>query len=197
MSTDWNEVHRRLATATEALARAAMPSAEEQRSILKERALALTREPGPIGTAEGSLDLVEFRLASEVYAIEYVFVREVHTLKDLTPLPATPPFVLGIINVHGQILSVVDLRVFFNLPESGLGDLNKVIVLGDDRMGFGILADAIIGTRTIPRGAIQPPIPTLTGIGVEYLMGITEAGMIILDAERILGDEKIIIFEEA
>ena len=70
MNTDWNEIRRRLEAAAEALARAAMPSAEEQRSILKERALALTREPGPTGTAEGSLDLVEFRLASEVYAVE-------------------------------------------------------------------------------------------------------------------------------
>jgi purine-binding chemotaxis protein CheW len=197
MSGDWNGIHRRLEDATEALAWAAMPSAEERRLVLKERALALSREPERIGTAGESLEVVEFRLASEVYAVEYFFVREVHSLKDLTPLPAMPPFVLGIINVRGQILSVVDLRVFFDLPESGLGDLNKVIVIGDDRMEFGILADAVNGTRTIPRAAIQPPIPTVTGIGVEYLMGIADAGVLVLDAERILGDEKIIVFEEA
>ncbi|MGO8694351.1 MAG: chemotaxis protein CheW [Rectinemataceae bacterium] len=197
MNTDWNEIRRRIEAAAEALARAAEPSAEEQRLILKERALALSREPEQTGTAGESLEVVEFRLASEVYAVESVFVREVQPLKDLTPLPSTPSFVLGIVNLRGRILSVVDPRVFFGLRERGLGDLNKLVVIGDDRMEFGILADGVAGTRRIPRGAIQPPLPGLTGIGAEYLRGIGDAETIILDAERILGDERIVIFEEA
>jgi purine-binding chemotaxis protein CheW len=196
VSTDWKELHRRLETTAEALARAAAPSTEERRSILKNRARALAREPERIETAGKSLDLVEFRLGPEVYAVECAFVREVSSVKDLTQLPAAPPFVLGIINLRGQILSVVDLRVFFDLPRSGLGDLNKVIVLSGNSMEFGILADAIIGTRTIRRSVIQPPIPTLTGIGVEYLTGIDGDGIVILDAKRILEDEKIIVAED-
>jgi purine-binding chemotaxis protein CheW len=172
------------------------PSAEERRSILKERARVLAQEPGQARAAGEFLDLVEFRLASETYAIEHAFVREVHPLKDLAPLPATPPFVLGIVNLRGQILSVVDLRIFFGLPVSGLGDLNKIIVIRDEKMEFGILADCIIGAHSVPRAAIQRPIPTLTGIGVEYLMGITVEGLIVLDAQRILGDERIIVDQE-
>jgi purine-binding chemotaxis protein CheW len=193
---DWNEVRRRLDTAGEALAQGAEPSPEEQRSILKARARALAREPVRADAAQEFLDIIEFRLASETYGIESAFVREVHPLKDFTPLPGTPPFVLGIVNVRGQILSVVDLKKFFNLPDKGLGELNKVIIIRDDRMEFGILADVILGTVSIPLDAIQPPVPTVTGIGAEYLKGVTEDREIILDAAKILGDEKIVVYEE-
>jgi purine-binding chemotaxis protein CheW len=196
MSVDWDEVHRRLESAAEALERGAAPSEEKQRSILKERARALALETGPAATAKDFIDVIEFRLASEAYAIEYSFVREVHPLRDFTPLPGTPPFVLGIVNLRGQIVSVVDLRVFFNLPAKGLGDLNKVIVIRNDGMEFGILADEVTGVRTISRIGIQPSIPTLSGIGSEYLIGITDGGTPVLDAHTILSDERIIVEQE-
>jgi purine-binding chemotaxis protein CheW len=96
-------------------------------------------------------------------------------------------------NLRGQVLSVVDLRIFFDLPAKGLGDLNMVIVLRDERMEFGILADDVLGVRTIPRIGVQPPIPTLTGIGAGYLMGIADTGAAIIDAGKLLGDERIIV----
>jgi purine-binding chemotaxis protein CheW len=70
---------------------------------------------------------------------------------------------LGIINVRGQILSVLDLKKFFDLPERGLTD-RKGIILHSDQTEFGILAAAILGVRAIPLQAIQPALPTLTGV---------------------------------
>jgi purine-binding chemotaxis protein CheW len=195
MSVDWKEVHLRLEAA--ALALVASPPAEERRSILRERARVLARESGPADAAKDFIDVIEFRLGSEAYALEYAFVREVHPLKDFTPLPCTPRHVLGILNLRGQILSVVDLRSFFDLPARGLGDLNKVIVLRDEKMEFGILADEVTGVQAIPRIGLRPPIPTLTGIGAEYLLGITDGGLIVLDATTILRDERIVLREEA
>ena len=79
------------------------------------------------------LELLEFRLASERYAVESRLVQEVHPLRDLTPLPCTPPFVLGIVNVRGRILPVLDLKKFFDLPERGLTDLHRIILVrGND-----------------------------------------------------------------
>jgi len=182
--------------AGEALARGVAPSPEEQRSILKSRARSLAQEPKQAHAAGDSLDVTKFRLASETYAIESAFVREVYPLKDFTPLPGAPPFVLGIVNVRGQILSVVDLKKFFNLPDKGIGELNKVIIIRDDRMEFGILADVVLGTVSIPLEAIQPPLATVTGIGAEFLKGVTGERVILLDAGKILGDESIIIHEE-
>lgn len=172
------------------------PSQADPRTILRERARALARVPEQAGTARESLDVLEFRLGSETCAIETAFVREVYPLKDFTPLPGTPAFVLGIVNIRGQILSVVDLRKLLNQPDRGLGELNKVIIIRNDRMEFGILADAILGTHSISRTAIQPPLPTVTGTGAEYLRGVTAERVIILDAERILGDEQIIAYHE-
>ncbi|TRZ52091.1 purine-binding chemotaxis protein CheW, partial [bacterium] len=139
------------------------------------------------------LEIVAFRLASETYGIEAAYVREAYPLRDFTPLPGVPPFVLGIVNVRGQILSVIDLKKFFDLPAGGLGQLNKLIILWDEQMEFGILADEILGAQSIPLDSIQPAPPTVSGIGAEYLRGITAERVILLDAEKILNDEKIIV----
>ena len=181
----------------EPLAQRATPSPEEGRAVLKARARALAREPEQVDATRECLDVVEFRLASETYAIESAFVREVYPLRDFTPVPGAPPFVLGIVNVRGQILSVIDLKRFFDLPGRGLGQLNQVIIIRRDRMEFGILADAILGTRSILRSAIQPPLPTVTGIGAEYLRGITGNHEIVLDVERILSGDSTIVDQEA
>ena len=193
---DWDEVHNRIERAGETLARGAAPSPEEQRSILKSRARALAQEPKQAHAAGDFLEVTEFRLASETYAIESAFVREVYPLKDFTPLPGAPPFVLGIVNVRGQILSVVDLKKFFNLPDKGIGELNKVIIIRDDRMEFGILADAVLGMVSIWLEAIQPPLPSEAGIGAEFLKGVTGERVILLDAVKILGDERIVVHED-
>ena len=193
---DWSEIHRRLASAQEALTAGTAPSREERHAILKARARILAREPRKDTGPLESLEIIEFRLASETYGIESEFVREIYPLKDFTSLPGTPAYVLGIINVRGQILSVLDLKVFFNLPRKGLGDLNKAIILRNDRMEFAILADAILGARQIPLVTIQASPAAVSGIGAEYLTGITEEGVIILDAKKILGDDKIIVHQE-
>jgi purine-binding chemotaxis protein CheW len=193
---NWSEIHRSLASAQEALTEGAVPSAEAMRGILRARARLLAGEPEKDAGLQESLEIVEFRLAGETYGIASVFVREVCPLMDLTLLPGAPPFVLGIISVRGQILPVVDLKVFFNLPPRGLGDLNKVIILSSDRMEFGILADPILVTRPILLDEIQSMPLSVTGIGIEYLKGVTVEGVIILDGDRIMGDEKMIVYQE-
>ena len=163
--------------------------------ILRARAEGLAREPAKAQAAD-TLELVEFILAEENYAVESRHVGEVYPLEDLTPLPCTPPFVLGIVNLRREIVSVIDIKKFFDLPEKGLTDLNKVIVLRSDTMRFGILADAILGVRRVPFSEIQPSLPTLAGIREKYLKGVTAERTVILDAEKLLGDETIIVQEQ-
>ncbi len=103
---------------------------------------------------------------------------------------------LGIVNVRGEILSVIDLRKFFNLREQGPTDLNKVIVLQSENMLFGVLADAVVGARRVRVAEIQPSLPTLTGVREAYLKGVTAERTVILDAEKLLADEKIIVQEQ-
>src|SRR5579862_4524756 len=128
----------------------------DKKEILKTRAHLLARELRSADEPVDAMEVVIFRLADEQYAIESVRVQEVYPIKELTPLPCTPPFVLGIINVRGQILTVIDLRRFFELPIKGLTDLNKVIILQHEESELGVLADAIVGVRLLCRTEIQP-----------------------------------------
>jgi len=193
---DWREVERRLEAARAAMERGWAPDAEEAKRLLKARARALAREPAKDEADDDYIEVVEFVLAYEQYAVETRHVREIHPLEHLTPLPCTPAFVLGIVNVRGEILSVIDLRKFFDLPEKGLTDLNKVIVLESENMLFGVLADAVIGARRVRVADIQPSLPTLTGVREAYLMGVTAERTVILDAEKLLADETIVVQEQ-
>lgn len=194
---DWGEIHRRLERTAAALEAGVAPSAEAMHAILKERARALALEPRQVVASRELLEIVEFRLAAETYGIAAAYVGEIHPLQEFTPLPGTPPFVLGIVNIRGQILSVVDLKKIFNMPEKGMGQLNKVIILRDERMEFGILADEIHGARAIEKASIQPPPTTIGGLDAEYLLGVTGERVIILNAEKIFGYEKLIVHQEA
>lgn len=195
-AVDWDEIHQRLEGARLAIEPGGVPSPEEKKRILRARAKALAREPAREKPAQGYIEVVEFLLAYERYGIETKFVGEVYPLRELAPLPCTPPFVLGVINLRGQILSVIDLKKFFDLPEKGLTDLNKVLVVRSQRMELGILADVILGVHAVALDDLQPPLPTLTGIGAEYLRGVTGERLVILDAERILSDQGIVVREE-
>ena len=122
-------------------------------------------------------------------------MREVYPLKNLTPLPCTPPFVRGIVNVRGRIMPVLDIKKFFDLPE-GLTDLHRVILVGGDDLELGLLADVIVGMRPVPMDSLQAALPTLTDIRGEYLKGVTAERLVVLDLDRILADPKIFVHEE-
>ena len=171
------------------------PSSPDDVEILRARARTLARPPEPAPAAT-LLDVLEFRLAQERYALEARYVREVYPLKDVTPLPCTPSFVIGIVNVRGRILPVLDLKKLFDLPEQGLTDLHRIILVEAHEVEFGLLADATVGVRSIPADTLQPSLPTLTGIRGEYLKGVTADRLVVLDVGRILADPKIIVHEE-
>jgi purine-binding chemotaxis protein CheW len=173
----------------------ALAPAEAQR-ILRERAQALAR-PAQRPPASEQIELLEFRLARERYAIESRHVQEVYPLRELTPLPGTPAFLLGLVNVRGRILPVFDLRRLFELPDQGLTDLHRVVLVRGNDLELGLLADVVTGVRRIARASLQPSLPTLTGIRAQYLLGVSDEHLVVLDLDRILADPKIIIHDAA
>jgi purine-binding chemotaxis protein CheW len=191
---DWGEVHKRLDEANKALEKGWIFDETRKKQILKARAEAIAPEPGREEPGE-QVEYVEFLLSYEKYGLESHYVREVYPLKEYTPVPCTPPFVLGIINVRGEILSIIDLRRFFGLSDTGLSDLNRVIILSSLEMEFGILADVITGVGRVALEGLPPPPPTFTGLRREYLMGVSSDRTAILDAGKILADPRIIVNE--
>ncbi|MBI5249378.1 MAG: purine-binding chemotaxis protein CheW [Desulfomonile tiedjei] len=180
----------------EAVAIAKARSREEKQKIFRERALKLALRPDTDDQEEDSLELIEFMLAHEHYAIEMAYVREVYPFKDITLVPCTPPFVLGIISVRGQVISVVDIKGFFDLPKKEITEGFRVIIVKNEDMEFGILADAVIGEIRLPAAKIQLDVPSLKGIRAQYVKGVTQERLIIMDVDKVLSDESIIVHEE-
>lgn len=193
---DWSEVRRRLERSRTDLERFSTPSADEQKATLKSRAKVLAEERKEENALQTGLQVLEFLVAYEKYGIDSAYVREVYPLRTLTPLPGTPSFVLGVINVRGRIVSVIDPKRFFDLPQDGLTDLNKVILISNGSMEFGLLADAILGLRTIQESSLQRSLSTLTGFRTEWLKGVTSDHLAVLDAARLLSGKSLFPHQE-
>ncbi|HVZ43473.1 MAG TPA: chemotaxis protein CheW [Ramlibacter sp.] len=170
--------------------------------VLRARARELARPLDAAGAAGAaaagpeSLQVIEFGLGRERYAFEAHWVREVRPLRQLTPVPCTPSHVLGVVNLRGQILAVIDIRRFFGIEQRGLGELDKMIVLASASMEFGVLADVVPGHRSIAADRLQASIATFGGIHQAYLRGVTTDGLAVLDAPRLLGDERLVVRAE-
>jgi purine-binding chemotaxis protein CheW len=158
---------------------------ESPTDVLKARARKLAVEE-PLTDQTNHFSVLAFRLAKESYGIELRHVSGVHLLKGLAYIPGAPDFILGIINMRGQILSVVDLKIIFDLGDDASGNSRMVIILKNLDMEFCLAADEIIGVHQIPAGGITASLPTLTDIRSEYLLGISGDGMVILDGKKLL-----------
>ncbi|QWV95320.1 chemotaxis protein CheW [Geomonas oryzisoli] len=191
---DWAALLKRQEAA---FAAAGAPSDDpvREQALLKERARQLSRPPEPADDGTG-IDCLEFVLSGERYAIELSYIAATLPLTDFTPLFCAPSFVLGITNLRGRIISIVDLRRFFELPALGLSDLNRVIVVGNEEMEFGVLADSIVGTKTVPAAELLPTPDTFAGPREEFVAGVTAERLALLDMARILADPRLVVHEE-
>ena len=192
---DWSALLKRQETTFAAASELSLAPDEDQ-AVLRARATQLAARPAQGQRAGATIDCLEFLLSGESYAVELSYIDETMPLSDFTPLFCTPPFVLGIINLRGKIISIIDLRRFFELPVIGLSDLNRVIVVGNGTMEFGVLADSIVGMRSIPAKELMPPPAAFTGIREEFLAGVTAERIALLDMGKILADPRVTVHEE-
>jgi purine-binding chemotaxis protein CheW len=169
---------------------------KETRALLKKRAIEMAQEPEMKKGFSHIIQLITFSLGTEMYGLESAYIREVYPLRDFTPLPGVPAFILGVINVRGQIIPIVDLKKLFHLPEQGITELNKVIILQDDQMEFGILADVVHGTQGVEEDEIMQALHTMNGIGEENLIGITRESLIVLNAKNLLTDKRMVVNDD-
>jgi len=190
---DWQQIRRRLDRAVAATEEALRLSPERARAVMEERARALARVPAEAPRAAEVLQLVVFTLADERYGIETRYVREVTRLTDYTPVPGAPDFLVGVGNVRGEILAVIDLRKFLGVAPRGVTDLSCVLVLGGERAEFGVLADAADEVLVLRTDELHEPPATVAGIGREYLRGVTGEALIVLDGGVLLRDGRLFI----
>jgi purine-binding chemotaxis protein CheW len=193
---DWDDIRSRVIAAHAPAVMSEAAKAKERQRILRERSRELAGGSDAVGPQEEMLSVIEFALAGERYAVELTRVREVALLKELTPVPCTPAFVLGVMNLRGEIHTIIDLKKFFELPSRGITELNKVIMLQAEGRQLGILADSITGVRAVPVATLQPPLPTLTGVRADYLRGVTHDCLVVLDAVKLISSPHIVVNDE-
>ena len=133
-----------------------------------------------------------FNIANELYGFNINQIDEVFQLTNITRLPGCPKFILGITNIKGKILPVIDLRPFFELKNKGLSDLNKILLISNNEIEVGILADSIKDIQRINMNQLEPPLPVFSDKRKIYTLGISN-GVIMLDANQILNDPQLII----
>lgn len=190
---DWQAVRERMARTEAALTKALVLSPERAKELMDERARALARQAGEGIAAGEMLEVLTFALGREHYAIEARFVREVTRLVEFTPVPSAPEFIVGIINLRGEVLAVVDLRKFFDGEKKGLTDLSRVVVLGTAEAELGVLADSVYALDHLPAASILDAPESVAGIGRQYLRGVTREALIVLDGAALLEDKRLVV----
>jgi purine-binding chemotaxis protein CheW len=190
---DWQGLRQRLAGAAAATEEALRLSRERARAVMDERARILARVPAAPPQAGDVLDVVTFALANERYGIEARYVREIVRLVDFTPVPGVPDFIIGLVNLRGEILVVVDLRRFLGVTAKGLTDLSRVIVLGSGHAEFGVLADEVHEVTTLRVDEAHEPPESVVGVGRAHLRGVTEHALILLNGAVLLNDARLFV----
>ena len=140
----------------------------------------------------GSMQLVSFHLADEIYGIEITKVREIILMCDITQVPQTPHYVKGLINLRSTVIPVIDLRSRFGLTESELTSESRIMVVNVGSKTVGIIVDGVDEVLRISSEQIAPAPPTVASVGNEYLNGLVkleEALLILLDIDNLLGEE--------
>jgi len=167
---------------------------EELVDVLRERARRLAQPPAAEITGE-SVQVVVFNLEEGSYAIKAIYVETIEPLQDLTPIPCTPDFVVGVVNLRGRILSVLDLHRFLGLPAIST-DGAHVIAVRAAGLEVGILASQVRDVRPLLMEELNPVLPTTVGIAASYTLGLTSDMIVFLDLQALMRDERIVVWEE-
>jgi purine-binding chemotaxis protein CheW len=189
----WERARERLVAAEQVMREIERPSEARLRAVLRARAAVLA-EPLPEPPRAGELvGLVVFSLARERYGIEAGVVRQIVRFADFTPVPGAADYLVGVTNLRGEILPVFDLRRFFGLPQRGLTDQSRVLVLGQERHELGVLADETHEVMNLRADRILPPGGAAPSVGRDYIRGVTAEALVVLDGARLLRDPRLVI----
>ncbi|MDE5898251.1 MAG: chemotaxis protein CheW [Treponemataceae bacterium] len=134
--------------------------------------------------------MVTFSLSGKDYAIDIMHVKEIAKANHFTYVPNTLPFVIGVYNLRGEIIPILDMRIFFNIdvPERDDSALENLLILTVEEQTFGIIVDKIDKVVGVQKSSIRPPHPLFGDINVKYISGVVESNKhlyILLDILRI------------
>lgn len=130
-------------------------------------------------TTEDARTLVRFFLGEEQYAIDAEHIKTVVSQAEwrIYPIPCVPNYLLGVINLRSDIISVLDLKEYFGLPTTEIDDEARIIVVDfpheEGQLVVGFLVDKVVDIKNISLSKIQPPLTTIEKVTAEYIDGET------------------------
>jgi purine-binding chemotaxis protein CheW len=145
--------------------------------------------------AADMLQFVTFNLAGQKYAIDILKVQEINNLRDITPIPNSPSYMEGAINLRGKVIPVLNLRRRLHLQNQELTNLSKIIIIDIKGLILGMIVDSVSDVLRIPADVVEhaPPVAS-SSIRSELIRGIaklTDMLVIILDIDELLDSNEI------
>ena len=148
----------------------------------------------PIAATDGAQYLT-FSLGNEEYGVEILKVQEIKGYSPVTPIPNTPPYVKGVMNLRGTIVPVIDLRLRLGMPGADYTAFTVIIVMTVGSKVVGAIVDAVSDVLDIPRPDVQATPHFGDGIDVRFIAGIAKAGetlVMLLDVDAVLRHEDLL-----
>jgi len=139
------------------------------------------------------LQCVTFHLEGEIYGINVMLVQEVLRVTEIAPVPGAPDFVLGIINLRGNVVTVIDTRKRFALPAKEMDDSTRIVIIESDQQTVGIVVDGVSEVVNVSRNEIETAPSVGNDETARYIEGVVSRGeelLILVDLNKLLTDDE-------
>lgn len=134
-----------------------------------------------------------FKIGDEEYALDVLSVQEILGVTSITPVPGSPSYMVGLINLRGNILHVIDLRVRFAMPRDPDHNFQDdvIIVLSTVERRFGVLADMVIDVINVSKDQISDtPIESLSGLQISHVIRLDDKVVMVLPVDEVVMSEE-------
>ena len=146
--------------------------------------------------AAGSHQVLTFTLGAETYGVDILRVQEIRGWSPVTRIPQAPAHVLGVLNLRGSIVPIVDLRMRFTLEQAEYTPLTVIIVLSvqsaSGRRDFGVVVDGVSDVINVPEGDIKPTPELGAHVSTEFIEGLAAVAgnmIMLLDIDHLIGGD--------
>ena len=136
---------------------------------------------------------VTFRLGQELYGVNVMQVREVLRYTDIAPVPGAPDYVLGIINLRGNVVTVIDTRKRFGLEPATVNDNTRIMITESGDHVVGILVDSVAEVADLNTNDIDETPSVVTDDSAKFISGVCNTNdelLILIDLTKLLSDEE-------
>ncbi len=144
------------------------------------------------GNSQQVFRWVTFRLADEIYGINVMQVQEVLRMTDVAPVPGAPHYVMGIINLRGKVVTVLDTRKLLDLATGDITDTSRIMIIESGKVTVGLLVDSVAEVVNISSSEIDPPPSVGNDEGSRYVQGIYSSEqqiLILIDLDKLINEE--------